>query len=232
MVYDIKKDIKAVQKQSSVIVGFWRVVTLDLENSTESKGDNLYETREEAEARCKELDSNLKENAWDIREYESVQFLARFFTFEEVAEEKRQMLEEWHSYVRTTYLDPVVPAIFKYCCQKLVVDMQQRVEKQSKSDLSEMRHDGKRLYSPWQTYGCDAKLWAYLQLEPGSPQVSYWGMFTKDSLCGSILKRIDNFECIADFKTWLADTNQATETLEKCMLNALHENINGDEMPQ
>lgn len=30
--YDIKKDIKVVQKQSSVIVGFWRVVTVDLEN--------------------------------------------------------------------------------------------------------------------------------------------------------------------------------------------------------
>ena len=72
MVYDIKKDIKDVQKQSSVIVGFWRVVTVDLESGTESKGDNLYETREEAEARCKELDSNLKENAWDIREYESI----------------------------------------------------------------------------------------------------------------------------------------------------------------
>ena len=231
MVYDIKKDIKAVQKQSSVIVGFWRVVTLDLENSTESKGDNLYETREEAEARCKELDSNLKENAWDIREYESVQFLARFFTFEEVAEEKRQMLEEWHSYVRTTYLDPVVPAIFKSCCQRLVVDMQHRVKKQLKKDISIMRHDGKCLYSPWQAYGGDAKLWAYMQLELGSLKVSYWGMFTKDSLSGCIYKQIGDFECIADFKAWLADTKRAAETLEKCMLSALHESINSDEIP-
>ena len=232
MVYDIKKDIKAVQKQSSVIVGFWRVVTVDLENGTESKGDNLYETREEAETRCKELDSNLKKNAWDIREYESVQFLARFFTFEEVVEEKHQKLEKWHSYVRTTYLDPVVSAAFRFCCQRLVADMQHRVEKQSNNDINKMRHEGKRLYSPWQTYGCDAKLWAYMQLEPEGSEVSYWGMFTKNSLYGCIYKRIRIFESVEDFKTWLADTNQATETLEKCMLNALHESIHSDELPQ
>ena len=92
-----------------------------------------------------------------------------------------------------------------------------------------MRHDGKHLFSPWQTYGGGAKLWAYTQLESGSPKVSYWGMFAKDSLFGSIYKRIEIFECIEDFKMWLADTNQAAETFEKCMLNALYESINSDE---
>ena len=71
-----------------------------------------------------------------------------------------------------------------------------------------------------------------LQLEPEGLEVSYWGMFTKNSLYGCIYKRIRIFESVEDFRTWLADTNQATETLEKCMLNALHESIHSDELPQ
>ena len=161
-----------------------------------------------------------------------MEYQVRFVTFEEVAEEKRQKMEKWHSYVRTTFLNPVVPTTFKTCCQRLVVDMQQRVEKQSKRDISRLRHDGKRLYSPWQTYGGGAKIWAYMQLEPGCQKVSYWGMFAKDTLFDCIYKRIEIFECIAEFKMWLADTNHATETLEKCMLNALHDIINSNEMPQ
>ena len=154
-------DVAAI---ASNVVGYWRVVKVDLEDGTEFKNEDLFETREEAETGCEECQKKWKEHAWDDREYLSMEYQVRFVTFEEVAEEKRQMLEEWHSYVRTTYLDPVVPAIFKTCCQRLVTDMQQRVEKQSKSDISKMRHDG-------------------------------------------------------------------NETLEKCMLNLLHDIINSDEMP-
>ena len=228
----MKQNLNSIQKKNPAIAGYWRIVVVDVENRTETKGDDLFETLEEAETSCKERWKNWEEQAWDFREYRSIEYKVRFFTFEELAEEKRQMLEEWHSYVRTTYLDPVVPATFKVCCQRLVVDMRHRVEKQSKNDISKMRDEGTRLYSPWQTYGCDAKLWAYMQLEPEGLEVSYWGMFTKNSLYGCICKRVGTFECIADFKTWLADTNQAAETLEKCMLNALHESIHSDELPQ
>lgn len=107
--------------------------------------------------------------------------------------------------------------------------MQQRVEKLSKDEVSKMRHDGKQLFSPWQEYGGDAKLWAYMQLESGSAKVSYWGMFVKGSMFGSIYKRIEIFECMADFKTWLADTDQTAEIFEKCMMNALYESINSDQ---
>ena len=228
---NMMEERRKIEAESAFIGGYWRVVKVDLEDGTEFKNEDLFETREEAETSCEECQKKWKEHAWNNREYLSMEYQVRFVTFEEVAEEKRQKLEKWHSYVRTTFLNPVVPATFKTCCQRLVADMQQRVEKQSKSDISKMRHDGKRLYSPWQTYGGGAKLWAYMQLEPGCQKVSYWGMFAKDSLFGSIYKRVEIFECIADFKTWLADTDQAAETLEKCMLNSLHDIINSDEMP-
>ena len=101
--------------------GYWRVVKVDLEDGTEFKNEDLFETREEAETNCEECQKKWKEHAWDNREYLSMEYQVRFVTFEEVAEEKRQKLEKWHSYVRATFLNPVVPATFKSCCQRLVV---------------------------------------------------------------------------------------------------------------
>lgn len=220
------------EESAPITGGYWRVVKVDLEDGTEFKNDDLFETREEAEASREECQKKWKDHAWDYREYLSMEYQLRFVNFEEVAEDKRQKLEKWHTYLRTTFLDPLDPATFKSCCQMLVVDMLQRVEKLSASDLSKMRHDGKQLYSPWQSYGGGAKIWAYMQPEPSSPKVSYWGMFAKDSMFGTIYQRIELFESIADFKEWLANTSKATEIFEKCMKEALDRNINSDELPQ
>lgn len=212
--------------------GYWRVVKVDLEDGTEFKNEELFESREEADASCEKRQQEWKEHAWDNREYLSMEYQVRFVSMEEVAEEKRQRLEKWHNYVRKTFVEPIVPTTFKSCCQKLVSTMQQKVDKLSKKDISKMRHDRKHLYSPWLTYGGGAKLWAYIQFESGNQKVSLWGMYTKDSLFGSIIQRIEIFDCIADFKAWIEDSNQAVDILEKRMLDALERNINGDELPQ
>lgn len=57
-------------------------------------------------------------------------------------------------------------------------------------------------------------------------------MFTKNSLFGSISHRIEIFDCIAEFKTWIADSNHAAVMLEKRLLDALNRNIDGDELPR
>lgn len=212
--------------------GYWRVVKVDLEDGTEFKNEELFESREEADSSCEKCQQEWKEHAWDNREYLSMEYQVRFVSVEEVAEEKRQKLEKWHNYVRKTFVDPIVSATFTSCCQKLLTDMHQKVDKLSKSDISKMRHDGKQLYSPWQTYGGSATLWSYIQFESCSQKVSLWGMFTKDSLFGSIRQRIEIFDCIVDFKTWIADSNHAAGIFEKRMLDALERNINGDELPQ
>ena len=227
-----KEGVIDVTASAQSNAGYWRVVKVDLEDGTEFKNEELFESREEADASCEKCQQEWKEHAWDSREYLSMEYQVRFVFMEEVAEEKRQKLEKWHNYVRKTFVDPIVPATFTSCCQKLLTDMHQKVDKLSKSDISKMRHDGKQLYSPWQTYGGGAKLWAYIQLESGSQKVSLWGMYTKDSLFGSISQRIEIFDCIADFKTWIADSNQAAGILEKRMLDALERNIKGDELPQ
>lgn len=173
---------RRLETESAPFVGgYWRVVKVDLEDSTEFKNEDLFETCEEAEACCEESQKKWKEYGWDNREHLSMEYQVRFVTFEEGAEGKRQKLEKWHSYVRTTFLYPVVPTTFKSCCQKLVADMQQRVEKHSKNDINKTRHDGKCLYSPWQTYG-GAKLWAYMQLESGSPKV-FFGVYLQRTHC-------------------------------------------------
>ena len=212
--------------------GYWRVVKVDLEDGTEFKNEELFESREEADASCEKCQQKWKEHAWDNREYLSMEYQVRFVSMEKVAEEKRQKLDKWHNYVRKTFVDPIVPATFTSCCQKLLTDMHQKVEKLSKSDISKMRHDGKQLYSPWQTYGGGAKLWAYIQLESGSQKVSFWGMFTKDSLFGSISQRIEIFDCIEDFKAWVADTFQAATAFEKCMRDSLLRIMEGNDFPQ
>lgn len=218
--------------EASSVGGYWRVIKLDREDGEEYKDDEFFTTLEEAEANCKACQLQWREDADDIREYSSMEYQVRFVTLADVAEEKRQKLEKWHSFVREAYLDPIVPAKFKSCCQRLVADMLQRIERPSKEDLSEMRHDGKALFSPWQAYGGCAKLWAYMQLEPGSTKVSYWGMLTQRSLAGSIRHQIAVFESVADFKVWLVDTNHAAEVLEKSMLDMLHETVNSDKLPE
>ena len=75
-----------------------------------------------------------------------------------------------------------------------------------------------------------AKLWSYLQFESGCQKVSYWGLFAKDSLFANISQRIEIFDCIADFKKWIADTNQVAGILEKRMLDVLHRSIDSDKL--
>jgi hypothetical protein len=119
--------------------GYWRVVKVDLEDGTEFKNEELFESREEADASCEKCQQEWKEHAWDNREYLSMEYQVRFVSMEEVAEEKRQKLDKWHNYVRKTFIDPIVPASFTSCCQKLLTDMLQKVDKLSKSDISKMR---------------------------------------------------------------------------------------------
>jgi len=210
--------------------GYWRVVKVDLEDGEEYKDDKLFGTSEEAMAYCDARQRKWEKDADDIWEYRSMEYQVRFVTQEELAEEKRQKLEEWHTFLRKTYLDPLVPATFKSCCQRLVLEMLKKVERQTEKELSNMRHDGKSLYSPWQAYGGTAKLWTYMQLESGSSAVSYWGMFTQRSMAGALCHRIAVFDDIEDFKAWLKDTNQAVEVLEKKMLEALNNSIHSDEI--
>ena len=220
------------EKDSSLFIkGYWRVVKVDLEDGTEFENEELFETREEAEASCEKCQQKWKEHAWDSREYLSMEYQVRLVSMEEAAEEKRQELEKWHNYVGKTFVYPIDPATFTLCCEKLVAEMQQKVNKLSKSKICKMQHDGKRLFSPWQTYGGGVKLWSYLEFESGSQKVSFWGMFTKDSLFGSIRLRIEIFDCIADFKTWIADTFQAATVFEKCMRDGLQRNMEGDYFP-
>lgn len=205
--------------------GYWRVVKVDLEDGTEFKNDELFATREEADASCEKCQKEWAKNAWDSREYASMEYQVRFVSAEEVAEEKRQELEKWRSFVREAYFKPLVPETFSLCCQKLVTALQRKVKKLSEGEISEMRQDEHRLFSPWQTYGGGAKLWCYLQLESGSQKVSLWGMFTKESLFGSICKRVEQFDSLDAFKTWLADTPQAASVFEKSMLDTLHSHM-------
>ena len=107
--------------------GYWRVVKVDLEDGTEFKNEELFESREEADSSCEKCQQEWKEHAWDNREYLSMEYQVRFVSVEEVAEEKRQKLEKWHNYVRKTFVDPIVPATFTSCCQKLLTDMHQKV---------------------------------------------------------------------------------------------------------
>ena len=228
---DLGKDID-VKATDSNVVGYWRVVQVDLEYKKEFNNKELFATREEAEANCKECQLEWKKRACDYREYDSIEYQVRFFTLEELAEEKRQKLAEWHTYIRTTYLDPIVPEKFKLCCQKVVTDMLQKVEKLSESELSRLRREDIQYYCPWQSYGIEAKIWAYMRLEPNSQKVSFWGMFVKNSLFGCIHQRIETFDSIANFKAWLSNNDQAAETLEKCMLEALQHTLSSDKYPQ
>ena len=227
-----KKIVIDVTASAQSNAGYWRVVKVDLEDGTEFKNEELFESREEADSSCEKCQQEWKEHAWDNREYLSMEYQVRFVSMEEIAEEKRQKLEKWHNYVRETFIDPIVPETFTLCCKKLVADMQQKVNKLSISEIGKMQHDGKQLYSPWQTYGGGAKLWSYMQFESDSQKVSYWGMFVKDSLFGSIYQRIEMFDSIEEFKTWIADAFQAANVFEKCMRDSLQGIMESDDFPQ
>ena len=201
--------------------GYWRVVKVDLEDGTEYKNDKLFRSREEAEESREKCQRKWQQDAWDSREYRTMEYQLRFVTKEEVDEEERQEEEAWQNYLRDTYYAPIVPAKFRECCQNLIADMQQRIEKHSEEDIEKLRHDKKDVYSPWQEYGDGAKLWAYLHLEPQSQKVTYMGMFVKDSLFGSFHITIKEFDSLSDFKSWLADSGQAAAALEERLMDAL-----------
>ena len=207
--------------------GYWRVVKVDLENGREYKRDELFESYEEAEADCKKCQQEWQEQAWDNREYSSMEYQLRYLTAEQVAAEKKRELEAWRSYLRKSYLDPMEPATFTACCIKLMADMQNRVKRQSASDISKMRHDQKDLFGPWQGYGGRAKLWACTHFEPGSQEVSCWGMFVLDSLFGSLKIRIKRFDSTKSYMVWLGNTDEAAADFEKGMLQVLKMEING-----
>lgn len=213
--------IARLKKADPTADGYWRVVKVDLEDGTEFKDENLFETRVDAEDYRKECQRKWQENAWDEEEYNSMDYQLRFVTQEEATEEKRKKRKEWQAYVRTSFYDPMVEDTFITCCQKNVADMKRRVENVSEKEISNMRHNEKQMYSSWQTYGGGAKVLTYMQPEPDCQEVSYWGMFLKDSMFGSIGVKIEKFDRIEDFKTWLEDISQATSVVNEKMKGAL-----------
>lgn len=215
----------------SPVNGYWRVIEVNLDWNNENAEKELYETREEAEAICKEKQDEWEKRAWDYREYESLEYQVRFISLEELAEEERQKLEHWHSYLRTSYLDPIEASTFSGYCQTIISNMLQKLNKLSSSDIQRLRDEEISLYCPWQAYSAFAKIWAYMQLGPESQEVSFWGMFVQNSLFGTISTRIEKFANIDDFKSWLANSSQAATVFEERLMDALQSSINGEEYP-
>lgn len=145
----------------------------------------------------------------------------RLVTFEEVSEEKRQKQGKWYTLVRTLFYTPLIPEKFAACCQSVVTAMQHKMENTPRSETSRSRHDWKCIWSPWQSYGGRVQLWGYLQLESGCQKASFWGMFAKGSICGSISQRVELFDSIVVFKLWLADSAKSANEFEKCMRDCL-----------
>ena len=74
--------------------GYWCVVKVDLEDVKEFKNDELFETREEADASCEKCQQKWKEHAWDNREYLSMEYQVRFVSIEESL---RKNVKNWKS---------------------------------------------------------------------------------------------------------------------------------------
>ena len=165
--------------------GYWRVaqVHLDLGIINAVNYDNeLFEKREDAERYLEERQLKWEKEAWDFEEYCSKEYQLRFATHKMLQKERRGKIEEWHAYLRKTYWDPIIPEVFSSCCQKIIAEIKRKVNNLSDSDIQKIRDEGTRFFTPWQKYGGSAKIWSFMDLEQDSEELSYYGMFVKDSL--------------------------------------------------
>lgn len=90
---EVRDKVVNVTGTDTDIVGYWRVVKVDLEEGTEFENEELFETRGEADASCEMCQKKWKEHAWDYREYLSMKYQVRFVPIEAVVEDKCQKLE-------------------------------------------------------------------------------------------------------------------------------------------
>ena len=215
--------------------GYWRVAQVNLDydmefNSVVNK-EELFEKREDAEARLKEYQEE-QERMSELRDYIYTDYQLRFVSNKRLEAEKRQKLEKWHEYLRTSYLDPLKPEVFSSCCQKLITSMKEKLDKLSVSDIDRIQNEVGQYFCPWQSYAVKAKIWSYVRFEEDSEKVSYWGVFVQETMFGTLAKRIESFDCLADFRSWLENTNQAAALLEENMLDALKSSIEDDHYPQ